>query len=622
MATESGYGNQKKIGKAQYKTIQNVGSDKFGVNTAQMYLYDITPAAIALTAVDVDANNPQILYLEITSHGAKEDDIVRILDNDLAGWELDVIEVIDANIIAVHNITHLNKVATLPAIGDEVKICRWITAKADSEGALTTSSGPVQFVRDGSTATVVQDNAVPANNRPLPSGMYVLIDGVAHPVGIDTVVPANTVMIPVQISSISGPISVTADELNIHTSSEAVNYDSMRIGDGSGIFLKIEADGSITSNNPDVVAALAAIDFATEVTQELNRVELVALNAKDFATQATLVETRDRLPVALGMQVAAASFPVVIPQLQVDAMSDLDSLVTGNITTENLNDFGAATANSSVEIDVGSGKTVAMIQITGTWTGALSFQGTVDGSVWLTLPSGVTRTSGSIVNSISSGLTGLYAYKIAGLKKFRISALVAQTGTAVVSINQTSAVGWTSMDLPLPTGSNVIGTVSAVMTSNAELGIVTEVAPATDTASSGLNGRLQRIAQRLTSLIALLPTSLGQKAMAASLAVTIASDQSALSVTQSAMVGSYQEDLTVTDGAVETFTAPANAKWCKIMADETNSGNARVKIGAAATTTSGMQFQPGRSEDYMAVGDVSYTMETGGTGKLYIQFGV
>lgn len=44
---------------------------------------------------------------------------------------------------------------------------------------------------------------------------------------------------------------------------------------------------------------------------------------------------------------------------------------------------------------------------------------------------------------------------------------------------------------------------------NVLLGAVTETAPATDTASSGLNGRLQRIAQRLTSLIALLPTALG-----------------------------------------------------------------------------------------------------------------
>ena len=36
----------------------------------------------------------------------------------------------------------------------------------------------------------------------------------------------------------------------------------------------------------------------------------------------------------------------------------------------------------------------------------------------------------------------------------------------------------------------------------ARVGIITETAPASDTASSGLNGRLQRIAQRLTTIYA------------------------------------------------------------------------------------------------------------------------
>jgi hypothetical protein len=40
------------------------------------------------------------------------------------------------------------------------------------------------------------------------------------------------------------------------------------------------------------------------------------------------------------------------------------------------------------------------------------------------------------------------------------------------------------------------------------IGGLTETAPASDTASSGLNGRLQRIAQRLSSLIALIPAAL------------------------------------------------------------------------------------------------------------------
>lgn len=63
-----------------------------------------------------------------------------------------------------------------------------------------------------------------------------------------------------------------------------------------------------------------------------------------------------------------------------------------------------------------------------------------------------------------------------------------------------------------------------------KIGSLTETAPASDTASSGLNGRLQRIAQRLTSLIALIPTSLGQKTMANSFAVVLSSDQAAIPV--------------------------------------------------------------------------------------------
>ncbi len=50
-----------------------------------------------------------------------------------------------------------------------------------------------------------------------------------------------------------------------------------------------------------------------------------------------------------------------------------------------------------------------------------------------------------------------------------------------------------------------------------QIGLENETAPASDTASSGLNGRLQRVAQRITSLIALLPTSLSNNNLRVSL---------------------------------------------------------------------------------------------------------
>lgn len=61
--------------------------------------------------------------------------------------------------------------------------------------------------------------------------------------------------------------------------------------------------------------------------------------------------------------------------------------------------------------------------------------------------------------------------------------------------------------LPLPTGAateTTLGTRLSESDFDSKIGSLTEAAPASDTASSGLNGRLQRIAQRLTSLITAL----------------------------------------------------------------------------------------------------------------------
>ncbi len=75
-----------------------------------------------------------------------------------------------------------------------------------------------------------------------------------------------------------------------------------------------------------------------------------------------------------------------------------------------------------------------------------------------------------------------------------------------------SAGGTVAIEKPLAPGTAADSASRPVAWSTegkAQLGAVAETAPASDTASSGLNGRLQRIAQRITSMIALLPTALG-----------------------------------------------------------------------------------------------------------------
>lgn len=271
---------------------------------------------------------------------------------------------------------------------------------------------------------------------------------------------------------------------------------------------------------------------------------------------------------------------------------------------------------------------------------------------------------------------------------------------------------WTSLLAKIPTltlvgsalkvdGSAVTQPVSGTVTANAGtnlntsalalettqvangvlIGPVLETAPASDTASSGLNGRLQRIAQRITSLIALLPAALGQGTMAQSLRVVLASDQSTIVVSATAttnldtnlgakadavastdtgtfslislikkvnqsltaliaqlpatlgiktsalslsvapssdgvftikpkaLTNSYAEFLTLT--TVQTFSAPANAIGGKIMASDQNTDNVNYKQNATATTTSGMQLQAGRSEDFTGGNDVTVVSKSG-----------
>ena len=141
------------------------------------------------------------------------------------------------------------------------------------------------------------------------------------------------------------------------------------------------------------------------------------------------------------------------------------------------------------------------------------------------------------------------------------------------------------------------------------MGDLTETAPATDTASSGLNGRLQRIAQRLTSLIALFPTSLGQKTSANSLAVVLPSDQ-VVPTRENALSAGTVTDTTISGATVTTILAPVGARGMKIQAGINNTADLLVGLGGVTpnnTTNIGLEFQGGRSEDIVGASNVEVT---------------
>lgn len=157
----------------------------------------------------------------------------------------------------------------------------------------------------------------------------------------------------------------------------------------------------------------------------------------------------------------------------------------------------------------------------------------------------------------------------------------------------------------------------------ARAGIITETAPATDTASSGLNGRLQRIAQRLTSLIALVPAALGRLAAAASLSVTVSTEDKAV---LDAISAPFVPTATATLTALASSTASAQllastAGRRGLILYNTDANAVLIKYGTTAAATSfTVRIDPdGYWEMPLPIytGRIDAIWEADGTGSLY-----
>lgn len=157
----------------------------------------------------------------------------------------------------------------------------------------------------------------------------------------------------------------------------------------------------------------------------------------------------------------------------------------------------------------------------------------------------------------------------------RLVLIVNQTKDVIIFANGVTGLGYSSytsstvvLDFDTTTHSDS-DKLHIVYESDSRLGSLTETAPATDTASSGLNGRLQRIAQRLTTLIGLLPTALGQTTKSASLAVTLPSDIDTIPVSLRA----------------NTAGTGGRSVYCLIAAASNNAANIKSEAGNVQSIT-------------------------------------
>lgn len=362
-------------------------------------------------------------------------------------------------------------------------------------------------------------------------------DGISEPVNYDTTIPANTKPLP------SG-LFILKD----------------------GVYLPVAKDTGVPANTNPVPVELVGAAGPINIT------------AGDIGVQLTdLGVNFDRTRIGNGTnqwEMNASGEGLVHDADVLAKLQTINTNTTGLATEVTLDAVKTAVELVDDTIAIDGGAALTKFQTVGGHTGTTSHAWHVDASGngridvrSSVLPAGAaTEATISAVNGkIPSGLS------------------VASTRLLVDGSGVTQPISATA--LPLPTGA---ATDANQATANGRLGDLAETAPATDTASSGLNGRLQRIAQRLTSLIALFPSSIGQKAKSDSLSVTLATDQGALSVTPTNNSGTITNtQVTVGTSAVRATVSGSapNAARKKLIIKSSKNNTGSIYLGSSSVTT-------------------------------------
>lgn len=285
------------------------------------------------------------------------------------------------------------------------------------------------------------------------------------------------------------------DRLPVKTYAEFPAETSMAGGHGVDIIAYVRDDSgtpraTATTETNRLPVKTNSQYFNGESLNGSQNVDVIAYVNSGTAA-ATSVSTNDPLPAKMyaGSSTAAVDNGASDSStLRVTIANDSTGTISAyrnDVTAQN--SFTAST-NAQTFTSVG-GYNTALVQITGTWTGTITFQGSVDGSTFFTIPAVSIDSSGVIVDNTTAN--GNWLLNISGLEKVRIYATTISSGTAVVDTHLSIGSNGVTLVHPLPTGTNTIGAVNiaaaqtlATVTNLAQLG-GTAIAMGTGTRSSG-----------------------------------------------------------------------------------------------------------------------------------------
>ena len=516
-------------------THQSVQNLWNGRGAADVLIHGLYKPSVVAMTIEAGSVRRKLV---ITAHGANEGDFVKITTGASAGEEIAIVKVVDTNTIVIAKEVNAS-------IADSIEIWRAVTPAYNADGSLNVSvvPSPIQYNRKtaGVTAavTVLEDLDTPSASKPMPVSIH-SIDGAGITVN-------------------AGDLSVSINHVN----------DSVAIGDG---------------------VRLASVTVANELNVSLPASQIATLTPPaaitNFAleTGGHLASLDTKLP-SQGQALAAASIPVVLTAAQEAALTP-PAAITGfsTLAEQQTQTTALGTLDTSVNSLLKPASTLNKVSTVDTITNTVTVSGTVTANAGTNLnTSTLAIESGGNLDSINGKIPSNLTVSSTRL-------LVDGSGvTQPVSGSVTANIG-TVAGLALDTNIDALRVLT---------GAVTETAPVSDTASSGLNGRLQRIAQRLTSLIALFPSALGQGTMATSFKVVLPSDQSAIPIQSSvgrAKINQIFNDYSITPVTTASYVqliASTSAVSNRLEIFDSSGEVLIIAVGAAASEVDQFYVFPG-----------------------------
>ena len=304
MSMPKGYINTKKRDdrKMDFSTMSPVGTTKLAQDIAikgTVYVADSDQAEAGSTDIIINA----------TAHQAEAGDLIRFTSGAQMGQEQYVYEV-TANTITLHD-----NLPGAPAASDAFDILKSVTLTLGADGSF---SGPVKFIKDGVIEDVTEDTVTPANNLPL----------------------------PVKITSTTGDINITANDLNVQLTHIGVNADSTQIGDGTEIML-INASGEAQVSDDAARTSLAGILVDTTAINAATASIDTSIDV-NLSTVATEVTAAAILADTTAIDTATASIDTSIDV----ALSTRASELTATAILADTAAIDTATASIDASVDV------------------------------------------------------------------------------------------------------------------------------------------------------------------------------------------------------------------------------------------------------------------------------